>query len=119
MPLTSLDNEFMARALRLAERGLYTTMPNPRVGCVLVKAGNVIAEGWHIRAGEGHAEVNALRVAGDNARGATAYVTLEPCSHTGKTGPCSQALISAGIARVVYAMEDPNPLVSGHGLELL
>jgi diaminohydroxyphosphoribosylaminopyrimidine deaminase/5-amino-6-(5-phosphoribosylamino)uracil reductase len=119
MPLTSLDNDFMARALRLAERGLYTTMPNPRVGCVLVKAGNVIAEGWHIRAGEGHAEVNALRAAGDNARGATAYVTLEPCSHTGKTGPCSQALITAGVARVVYAMEDPNPLVSGHGLELL
>jgi diaminohydroxyphosphoribosylaminopyrimidine deaminase/5-amino-6-(5-phosphoribosylamino)uracil reductase len=119
MPLTSLDNEFMARALRLAERGLYTTMPNPRVGCVLVKAGNVIAEGWHIRAGEGHAEVNALQAAGDNARGVTAYVTLEPCSHSGKTGPCSQALIAAGVARVVYAMEDPNPLVSGHGLELL
>ena len=119
MPLTSADNRFMARALRLAERGLYTTMPNPRVGCVLVKEGEVIAEGWHIRAGEGHAEVNALQLAGDNARGATAYVTLEPCSHTGKTGPCSQALVNAGIARVIYAMEDPNPLVSGRGLEIL
>lgn len=119
MSLTSSDNRYMARALRLAERGLYTTMPNPRVGCLLVKEGKVVAEGWHIRAGEGHAEVNALRIAGDAARGATAYVSLEPCSHTGKTGPCSQALIAAGIARVVYAMEDPNPLVSGRGLDML
>lgn len=119
MALTRDDHRFMARALRLAERGLYTTMPNPRVGCVLVKNQQIIAEGWHVRAGEGHAEVNALRIAAEQARGATAYVTLEPCNHTGKTGPCSQALIDAGVARVVYAMEDPNPLVSGRGLERL
>lgn len=119
MTTTPADFAFMAQALRLAERGLYTTMPNPRVGCVLVKDGQVIAEGWHRRAGEGHAEVNALQVAGEEARGATAYVTLEPCSHTGRTGPCSRALVAAGIARVVYAMEDPNPLVSGDGLALL
>lgn len=119
MTTTPADFAFMAQALRLAERGLYTTMPNPRVGCVLVKDGQVIAQGWHRRAGEGHAEVNALQVAGEEARGATAYVTLEPCSHTGRTGPCSRALVAAGIARVVYAMEDPNPLVSGDGLALL
>lgn len=119
MTLSAVDFDFMAHALRLAERGLYTTMPNPRVGCVLVKDGQVIAEGWHVRAGESHAEVNALRAAGDHARGATAYVSLEPCSHTGRTGPCAQALINAGIARVVYAMEDPNPLVSGDGIAML
>lgn len=119
MPITSADYPFMAQALRLAERGLYTTMPNPRVGCVLVKSGEVVAEGWHIRAGEGHAEVNALVAAGERARGATAYVTLEPCSHTGKTGPCSHALVDAGVERVVYAMEDPNPLVAGRGLDYL
>lgn len=119
MAITAADFDFMARAFRLAERGLYTTMPNPRVGCLLVKDGQVIAEGWHQRAGEGHAEVNALPIAGDNARGATAYVSLEPCSHHGRTGPCSQALVDAGISRVVYAMEDPNPLVSGRGIELL
>ncbi len=119
MPITSADYPFMAQALRLAERGLYTTMPNPRVGCLLVKNGQVVGEGWHIRAGEGHAEVNALAAAGENARGATAYVTLEPCSHTGKTGPCSHALVDAGVVRVVYAMEDPNPLVAGRGLDYL
>ncbi len=119
MTITAVDFEFMAHAFRLAERGLYTTMPNPRVGCVLVKNGQIIAEGWHERAGEAHAEVNALRAAGENARGATAYVSLEPCSHTGKTGPCSQALIDAGIARLVYAMEDPNPLVSGNGIAMV
>ncbi|HOY21519.1 MAG TPA: bifunctional diaminohydroxyphosphoribosylaminopyrimidine deaminase/5-amino-6-(5-phosphoribosylamino)uracil reductase RibD [Cellvibrio sp.] len=119
MPITSADYPFMAQALRLAERGLYTTMPNPRVGCVLVKNGEVVGEGWHIRAGEGHAEVNALAAAGENARGATAYVTLEPCSHTGKTGPCSHALVDAGVVRVVFAMEDPNPLVAGRGLDYL
>jgi len=119
MPLNPEDFTYMAQALRLAERGVYTTMPNPRVGCVLVNAGQVIAEGWHIKAGEGHAEVNALCAAGENACGATAYVTLEPCSHTGKTGPCSQALIAAGVSRVVFAMEDPNPQVSGRGLERL
>jgi diaminohydroxyphosphoribosylaminopyrimidine deaminase/5-amino-6-(5-phosphoribosylamino)uracil reductase len=119
MPITSADYSFMAQSLRLAERGLYTTMPNPRVGCVLVKNGEVIGEGWHIRAGEGHAEVNAITAAGENSRGATAYVTLEPCSHTGKTGPCSHALVDAGVVRVVYAMEDPNPLVAGRGLDYL
>ncbi len=119
MAFTAQDFDFMARALRLAERGLYTTMPNPRVGCVLVKDEHIIAEGWHVRAGEGHAEVNALRQAGEAARGATAYVTLEPCKHTGRTGPCSQALIDAGVVRVVYGMEDPNPLVSGAGLDRL
>lgn len=119
MALAPNDNAFMARALRLAERGIYTTMPNPRVGCVLVKHEQVIAEGWHVRAGEGHAEVNALAQAGENARGATAYVTLEPCSHTGKTGPCAEALVQAGVARVVFAMEDPNPQVAGRGLEIL
>lgn len=116
---TSSDSALMARAIRLAELGIYTTMPNPRVGCVLVKDGEVIAEGWHSKAGEGHAEVNALAAAGDQAKGATAYVTLEPCSHTGKTGPCSEALIAAGVSSVVYGMEDPNPAVAGRGLEKL
>jgi diaminohydroxyphosphoribosylaminopyrimidine deaminase/5-amino-6-(5-phosphoribosylamino)uracil reductase len=115
------DREYMARALQLAERGLYTTTPNPRVGCLLVDpvSGRTLGEGFHRKAGEGHAEVNALQAAGDTARGATAYVTLEPCSHTGKTGPCSDALITAGVARVVYAMEDPNPAVAGRGVERL
>src|SRR5690554_6846118 len=117
MSVTQADHLFMARALRLAERGLYTTMPNPRVGCLVVKDGQIIGEGWHYRAGEGHAEVNALAQVGEQARAATVYVTLEPCSHTGKTGPCSEALITAGVARVVYAMEDPNPQVAGRGLE--
>jgi len=119
MPLTARDSQFIARALRLAERGRYTTMPNPRVGCVLVKDGQLLAEGWHQYAGGPHAEIEALGRAGSEARGATAYVSLEPCSHTGRTGPCSQALIGAGIARLVYAMEDPNPSVSGQGLEQL
>ena len=109
----------MARALELAARGLYTTEPNPRVGCVLVKDGAVVGEGWHVRAGEGHAEVNALRHAGARARGATAYVTLEPCSHFGKTPPCADALVDAGVARVVAAMQDPNPQVAGRGLARL
>jgi diaminohydroxyphosphoribosylaminopyrimidine deaminase / 5-amino-6-(5-phosphoribosylamino)uracil reductase len=113
------DAYWMSQALRLAARGFYTTRPNPRVGCVIVKDNQLIAEGWHYRAGEGHAEVNALHAAGDKSRNATAYVTLEPCSHTGKTGPCANALISAGIARVVYAMQDPNPLVAGRGLKIL
>jgi diaminohydroxyphosphoribosylaminopyrimidine deaminase/5-amino-6-(5-phosphoribosylamino)uracil reductase len=119
MPITPNDYTFMAHALRLAERGIYTTMPNPRVGCVLVKGGEIVGEGWHIRAGEAHAEINALRAAGENAYGATAYVTLEPCNHEGKTGPCSHALVEAGVARIVFAMEDPNPLVSGGGLDYL
>ncbi len=110
----------MSRALQLAERGVYTTRPNPRAGCVLVKGGEIIAEGWHVRAGQAHAEVHAIQqVNPDGALGATAYVTLEPCAHQGKTGACSSALIDAGIERVVYALEDPNPLVSGKGLRLL
>ena len=119
MSLTHTDHLYMAQALRLAERGLYTTMPNPRVGCVLVKGDQIIAEGWHYRAGEAHAEVHALQQAGEQARGATAYVTLEPCNHSGRTGPCSEALLAAGVVRVVFAMEDPNPQVAGSGLERL
>lgn len=114
-----LDAEFMARAIRLAERGWNTTHPNPRVGCVLVKDGVVVGEGWHERAGGPHAEVVALRAAGSAARGSTAYVSLEPCSHHGRTPPCALGLIEAGVSRVVAAMEDPNPLVSGRGLRLL
>lgn len=110
---------WMARAMTLARRGLYTTDPNPRVGCVLVNDGRLVGEGWHRRAGEPHAEVHALRAAGQAARGATAYVTLEPCSHQGRTGPCAQALIDAGVTRVVAAMQDPNPQVAGRGLALL
>ena len=113
------DRQWMSRALTLAARGLYTTEPNPRVGCVLVKGEQVVGEGWHVQAGEGHAEVNALAQAGEQARGATAYVTLEPCSHTGKTPPCADALIKAGVSRVVAAMQDPNPLVAGQGLQRL
>lgn len=109
----------MGQAIVLARRGLYTTDPNPRVGCVLVKEGQVVGEGYHVRAGEGHAEVNALKQAGDQARGATAYVTLEPCSHHGRTPPCADALVAAGIARMVCAMVDPNPAVAGRGLERL
>jgi diaminohydroxyphosphoribosylaminopyrimidine deaminase/5-amino-6-(5-phosphoribosylamino)uracil reductase len=118
-PFSAEDHLHMARALRLAERGLFTTTPNPRVGCVIVKDGVVVGEGWHEKAGEPHAEVHALRAAGENARGATAYVSLEPCSHHGRTPPCANALIDAGIGRAVAAMRDPNPQVSGRGLELL
>ncbi|MFH1815313.1 MAG: bifunctional diaminohydroxyphosphoribosylaminopyrimidine deaminase/5-amino-6-(5-phosphoribosylamino)uracil reductase RibD [Pseudomonadota bacterium] len=113
------DAHHMARALRLAARGLNTTTPNPRVGCVVVRDGQVVGEGWHVRAGEAHAEVHALQSAGDAARGATAYVTLEPCSHHGRTPPCADALIRAGVVRVVAAMPDPNPLVAGQGLARL
>jgi diaminohydroxyphosphoribosylaminopyrimidine deaminase/5-amino-6-(5-phosphoribosylamino)uracil reductase len=105
----------MARALQLARKGLMTTHPNPRVGCVITNNGQVVGSGWHKKAGEAHAEINALRVAGDTAHGGTAYVTLEPCSHNGRTPPCAEALISAKIARVVYAVEDPNPEVNGNG----
>lgn len=109
----------MARALALAAQGLHTTTPNPRVGCVIVRDGRIVGEGWHRRAGEAHAEAAALQQAGNAARGATAYVTLEPCSHFGRTPPCADALIAAGVTRVVVAMEDPNPLVSGRGLARL
>ena len=119
MVFDRLDHEMMARALRLARRGLYTTQPNPRVGCVIARDGEIVGEGFHEFAGGPHAEINALAVAGERARGATAYVTLEPCCHTGKTGPCSTALIEAGVARVVAAMEDPNPQVAGRGLAQL
>lgn len=114
------DQRFMTRAMQLAREGTYTTTPNPRVGCVLVDAANnIVGEGYHVRAGEGHAEVNAIANAGAAARGTTAYVTLEPCSHTGKTGPCCEALVAAGVSRVVYGMEDPNPKVAGRGLDHL
>lgn len=117
--MNSNDHAWMARALRLARKGLYSTHPNPRVGCVIVKDGELIGEGWHVRAGEPHAEVHALRQAGAAARGATAYVTLEPCSHHGRTPPCAEALVEAGVGRVVAAMQDPNPQVSGRGLARL
>jgi len=117
---TSQDHSFMARALQLAKKGLYTTHPNPRVGCVLVKNGQIIGEGWHRKTGDAHAEINALAtVDGLQAKGATAYVTLEPCSHIGRTPPCSQALVNAGVTSVVVAMLDPNPLVAGKGLAQL
>ena len=113
------DYGYMAKALRLAKRGVYTTHPNPRVGCVLVKSGAIVGEGWHRMAGEAHAEINALAMAGEEARGSTAYVTLEPCSHHGKTRPCTDALIDAGVAKVIAAMGDPNPSVSGSGFDML
>jgi diaminohydroxyphosphoribosylaminopyrimidine deaminase/5-amino-6-(5-phosphoribosylamino)uracil reductase len=109
----------MAQALRLAEQALYTTSPNPRVGCVLVNNDKVVGEGWHERAGEPHAEVHALRAAGEAAKCSTAYVTLEPCSHYGLTPPCADALIAAGVKRVVVAVEDPNPQVAGQGIAKL
>jgi diaminohydroxyphosphoribosylaminopyrimidine deaminase/5-amino-6-(5-phosphoribosylamino)uracil reductase len=114
-----LDAHYMARALELARKGLYTTHPNPRVGCVIVRDGQIVGEGWHVRTGEPHAEVHALRAAGENARGATAYVTLEPCSHHGRTPPCADALVNSGVARVVAAMQDPNPEVAGRGMQRL
>ena len=116
------DQEYMALAIQLAKKGLYTTSPNPRVGCILVKNDEIIGQGFHIFAGQGHAEVNALADAnkrGNLTKGATAYVTLEPCSHFGRTPPCAQALINAQVARVVGAMTDPNPQVAGNGFNML
>ncbi len=117
--LGETDLHYMQRALELAARGLYTTTPNPRVGCVIVRDGVLVGAGFHERAGEPHAEVHALRAAGERARGATVYVTLEPCAHQGRTPPCVQALIDARVARVVSAMKDPNPLVAGSGFDRL
>ena len=116
---SAADHAHMTRALELAARGLFTTAPNPRVGCVVVRDGEVVGEGWHRRAGEPHAEVHAVRAAGARARGATVYVSLEPCSHDGRTPPCAEALVAAGVRRVVAAAEDPNPRVSGGGLARL
>ena len=118
-PPEARDRAHMDRAISLAREGLFTADPNPRVGCVIAHGARVVGEGWHVRAGEPHAEINALRDAGARARGATAYVSLEPCSHTGRTGPCADALVEAGITRVVAAMVDPNPEVSGGGLARL
>lgn len=116
---TADDHRHMAEALRLAQEGLYTTDPNPRVGCVIVRDGAVVGRGYHRKAGEPHAEPHALAEAGERARGATVYVTLEPCAHHGRTGPCVDALIAAGVARVIYAVDDPNPVVAGRGAERL
>lgn len=116
---TTSDREHMARALQLAERGLCTADPNPCVGCIIVKDGKIVGEGWHQFAGEAHAEVNALAAAGKAAQGAVAYVTLEPCCHVGRTGACTEALHAAGISRVVFAVDDPNPKVAGKGAEWL
>lgn len=109
----------MANALQLAARGLYSTSPNPRVGCVILREGELVGSGWHKMAGEPHAEIHALEEAGPQARGATLYVTLEPCAHHGRTPPCVDAIIGSGVARLVVAMEDPNPLVAGRGLQAL
>jgi len=118
-PLSDTDHTMMARALRLAERGAFTTRPNPMVGCVIARGDEVVGEAWHVRAGEPHAEVFALRQAGERARAATAYVTLEPCSHHGRTPPCADALIESGVARVMVATGDPNPQVAGQGMARL
>ena len=119
MEFSARDYEYMARALRLANKGLYTAHPNPRVGCVIVRDGEIVGEGWHEYTGGPHAEINALQQAGDKARGATVYVTLEPCCHEGRTPPCSDALIKAGVAKVIAAMVDPHSRVAGNGLKQL
>lgn len=119
MKFTSQDHQMMQKAILLAKQGIYTTAPNPNVGCVLVKDGQIIGEGAHLKAGEPHAEVHALRQAGENAKGSTAYVTLEPCSHYGRTPPCAEGLINAGVSKVICAMVDPNPQVAGRGLAML
>lgn len=119
MQFTEQDHFYMSRAIELAKRGRFTTTPNPNVGCVLVKDGNIVGEGFHQLAGQGHAEVNALAMAGEQAKGAIAYVTLEPCSHFGRTPPCAEALKNAGVDKVIAAMVDPNPQVAGKGLAIL
>ena len=121
MSITAKDFQFMARAIQLAKKGQYTTHPNPRVGCVITKNNEIVGEGFHKRAGEPHAEINALLSCSDknSPQGGTAYVTLEPCSHTGKTPPCANALIDAKVSRVVVAMQDPNPQVAGQGIKRL
>ncbi|MBL4743541.1 MAG: bifunctional diaminohydroxyphosphoribosylaminopyrimidine deaminase/5-amino-6-(5-phosphoribosylamino)uracil reductase RibD [Cycloclasticus sp.] len=119
MTFTSDEQRYMESALCLAEQGKYSAKPNPCVGCVIVKGGYVVGEGWHEKAGKPHAEVHALKQAGTAAKSATVYVTLEPCSHHGRTPPCADALINAGVSRVVVAMQDPNPLVSGKGIKAL
>ena len=119
MSFSADDTQFMSRALYLAKKGIYTTAPNPNVGCVLVKEGEIVGEGWHQKAGEAHAEINALNQAGKKAEGATAYVTLEPCCHYGKTPPCTEALLKAKVTRVVAAMVDPHSKVAGQGLKQL
>lgn len=116
---SNIDHQYMALAMQLARRGQYTTHPNPNVGCVIVRDGEVVGEGWHERAGQPHAEINALNGAGELAQNADMYVTLEPCSHYGRTPPCADALVKAGVKRVVVAMDDPNPQVSGKGIERL
>ncbi|KLV11099.1 bifunctional diaminohydroxyphosphoribosylaminopyrimidine deaminase/5-amino-6-(5-phosphoribosylamino)uracil reductase [Photobacterium ganghwense] len=113
------DHAMMHRAITLAQRGQYTTAPNPNVGCVIAHGEEIVGEGFHYRAGQPHAEVFALRAAGERAKGATAYVTLEPCSHYGRTPPCAEALVNAGVSRVVCAMVDPNPKVAGRGIKML
>lgn len=113
------DFQMMSRAIELAKGGIYTTAPNPNVGCVITRDGEIIGEGFHFRAGEPHAEVHALRMAGEKAQGATAYVTLEPCSHYGRTPPCAEGLIKAKVAKVICAMQDPNPQVAGRGIKML
>ena len=113
------DRSMMLQALELANLGRFSTSPNPRVGCVIAHGSQIVGQGFHVKAGEPHAEVHALRQAGEMAKGATAFVTLEPCSHYGRTPPCAEALLRSGVTRVVAAMRDPNPLVAGKGLALL
>jgi len=116
---SSDDHAYMSQALQLAEKGLYSTSPNPRVGCVIVRDGKIAGCGWHIQTGQPHAEINALSIAGGSAQGATVYLTLEPCSHYGRTHPCVEALVRAKVAKTIIAMQDPNPLVAGKGISLL
>lgn len=117
--MTANDKRYMKRALTLARKGIGRTAPNPAVGCVIVKDGGIVGEGWHKKAGTPHAEIHALEMAGEAARGADVYITLEPCCHTGQTPPCSEALIKAGVKRVVAGMSDPNPHVNGKGMKAL